>query len=119
MAQNKYVNKKKVINRFILGMSIWMATILIITFVQSSHTRGLFFLVAIGVSFVYLAIAHVFQPRIDDKTGWYGQPVDDPFARKAVSNTYSVLAFIQVLFWPGRILGSWIFGIISLRQRSD
>jgi hypothetical protein len=105
--------RKKIIIRFILGMAIWIAILLTITFIQSSYSRGLFFLVALGISLAYFIIASFMHAYGDDT--------------KAVGTTYSPYvqvenrgsAFLQlteIILVPGWVLGSWILGIFSLRK---
>ena len=114
MSQLGQANKHRIINRFILGMAIWMAILLTITFVQSDYSRGSFFLVAIGVSLVYFAISCWLRPNRSD-IGIVGTKVN-PVIEKDVRESRNVFSFMDIFLMPGQLLGSWIFGIVSLRK---
>ena len=92
-----------------------MEILLIITFIQSSYSRDIFFLIAIGISLAYFVITQ-FVPSS------YRKDTEDPrvniYSQSANRNT-SFIVTMEILLVPGWILGSWIFGIFSLRQKSD
>ena len=44
MSQLEQADKHRIINRFILGVAIWMVILVIITFVQNDYSRGSIFL---------------------------------------------------------------------------
>jgi len=113
MSPDKYVNKSEIIKHFILGIAVWMAILLVITFIQSSYSRGLFFLVATGISLAYFVIAQ-FVPSSYRKDGEDTRV--NLYSQSANRNT-SYIATMEIVLVPGWILGSWIFGILQLSNQ--
>ena len=119
MKSKEQYEKRKIIKRFILSIAIWMMILVIITFVQNDYSRGLFFLVAIGVSLVYFAISCFIRPKKSD-TGIIGPTTSiNPIVEKDVIERSNLFTIVETFLLPGWILGSLIFGIFSLRQKSD
>ena len=112
MPPEKYINKSDVIKRFILGTVIWVAILLTITFIQGSYSRSLFFLVAMGISLAYFVVAQ-FVPSSYRKDGEDTRV--NLYSHSANRNT-SFIVTMEIVLVPGWILGSWIFGIFSLRK---
>ena len=114
MSQLEQADKYRIINRFIFGVVIWMVILVIITFVQNDYSRGVFFLSAMGISLVYFAISCFLRPKRSD-IGSVGVKVN-PVLEKDVRESRNQFTLVEIFLLPGYILGSWIFGVFSLRK---
>jgi len=118
MKQNIENDRNGIIIRFLIGMAIWIGILLIITFWQSSYSRGLFFLSTMGISFAYILLCHIFQPsifpRTEHRNTFYDRGLSTQLGSPDSHGSFVVL--MELILVPGRMLGACIFGILQLRS---